>query len=497
MPEKEALVFGDHRIEYGRLLEAIRRLAQGLKDLGVESGDRVAVMLPNLPHFCISYYAALQIGAVVVPINIISQEDELAYYLKDSGAKVLISWSGFTGHIIPAVQQATACKEVLLLGDKIPASTKSLTQIIAQSTPLKEIANIGEDKLAVINYTVLSSETALGAELTNAALMTNANACQEMFRIAAEDKVLAVIPLFHSLGQSLVMNAAFCAGASLILLPRFVPSEVVEKVHDHGTTIMAAVPAMFRALADMEMPDDSPSVLKYCISYGGQLNEETVRNFEDKFNAFIMEAYGFTQAGGLVTSNRINRDRKFGSVGLPLLGIEIQIRNEVGEQLRPNQSGEIWIKSPSLMSAYYNNPEETEKILIDGWLFSGDIGLLDDDHYLYIQERKEDIIEKAGFHIFPREVESIIAEHPAVAEVAVVGVPANVQGYEVKAFIVLKESQSASEQQFAEHCKERLPVYKIPKFIEFCQALPKSATGRILKYKLRQSHNVAEINDNN
>jgi long-chain acyl-CoA synthetase len=221
------------------------------------------------------------------------------------------------------------------------------------------------------------------------------------------------------------------------------------------------------------------------LSYGGHLPTETLQEFERKTDALILQAYGFSEAGPLVTSNRINRDRKPGSVGLPLVGVEIKVVNEEGQIVRPNENGEVYIKSPSLTHGYFNKPEETQKHLHDGWFASGDIGYLDDDHYLFLQERKEDIIIKGGFHIFPSEVERVLLNHPAVAEVAVVAIPDSVQGHEVKAFVVLKSDQTISKEELTDFCRQELPVYKLPKFIEITVALPKSATGRVLKEVLR------------
>ena len=483
--EQTALIFNKVIIEYGRLLEAIKRLAQGLKELGVRKGDRVALMLPNVPHFCISYYAIMEMGAVVVPFDLMYKEEEIKHRLQDCGAGAIIAWVGFQSQVMPAVYALNKKVAVLFLGKKIPQNTISLTQLIAKSSPFPMLLELADGDLAVINYTSGSLDESFGAELTHAALAANASICRDMLRITAEEKLIAVLPLFHPLGQTLVMNTAFLLGATIILVPRFVPEDVIAAVRDRGVTLLAGVPAMFRSLASVDLKDQSVPGLKYCVSYGGRLAEDVIRDFEQKYDALILEAYGLTEAGTLVTCNRINRDRKTGSVGLPLLGVEVQIRDEEGNLLRPNESGEIWIDSPSAMSGYHNHPEETQKRLRDGWLFTGDIGYLDEDHYLYVQERKDDIIIKGGFHIFPYEVEEVIARHPAVAEVAVIGVPDASQGYEVKAFVVTKENSETSEAELIACCGETLPKYKSPKYVEICPSLPKSATGRILKQKLR------------
>ncbi len=485
MPENSAIVFGSQKIEYRRFDEAVLRLAKALQTLGIGRGDRVAILLPNVPHFCISYYASLALGAVAVPINLLSKEAELAAILQHSGSRALISWSGFQAQVQKVLPQAPDCTIQLVLGDLLPRSAHSLTRLIAQSPELTEMPAVQPEDLAVINYITGGSEEALGAEFTHAALVASATTYSEMFRITVDDKILAVLPLFHPLGQTLVMNGSFYAGASVMLLPRFVPAEAVAALRDNQITFLAAVPGMYKALAQLEAPEPPIPSLKYCLSYGGQLPAEVLRVFEEKYQAHLLEAYGFTEAGPLVTSNRINRDRKPGSVGMPLVGIELRILDEEGRQLHPNQSGEIWVKSPGLMQEYYNKPDKTLQKLRDDWFFSGDIGYLDDEHYLYVQERKEDIITKGGFQIFSFEVEEILNQHAAVAEAAVVGIPDPVQGQEVKAFVVLKPEKNASREELSIWCRDSLPVYKSPKFIDFVSSLPKSPTGRVLKKSLR------------
>ncbi|MBN2356851.1 AMP-binding protein [candidate division KSB1 bacterium] len=490
LPEQTALIFGSHKIEYGRLMEAIKRLAQGLAAQGVQKGDRIAIMLPNVPHFCISYYAALELGAVVVPINFFNNSQEIGSILSDCGAKAIIYWNGFGAQIAPALAQAPDCKHSLVLGESIPQNSKSLTQIITQSSALDVPVEVVPDDLAMISYISGTGDGPLGAAFTHSALMANTSTCHEMFRITSEERLLGIMPLFHPLGQTLEMNAAFFVGATLLLLPRFAPAEAIDAIRQHTITFFAGVPAMFQSLNESLTEENTTPSLKYCLSYGGQLNPALLSEFERKFDALVLEAYGFTEAGPLVTSNRINRDRKNGSVGLPLVGVEVQVVDEQGQIVKPNQSGEIWIKSPSLTQGYFNKPEETQKRMRDGWFFSGDIGYLDEELYLFVQERKEDIIVKGGFQIFPFEVEEVIKQHPAVAEAAVVAVADPVQGHEVKAFVVLDQEQQATVEELTEFCKGYLPVYKVPKFIEICALLPKGPTGRVQKQTLRSGSAV-------
>lgn len=481
--QETAIISGDAAITYGQFANAVKRLAAGLRQLGVEKGDRVAIMLPNVPHFCLSYYAILHLGAVVVPLNFMNDTHDIRRQLSDSEAKILITWQGFHKQASSAFSNTPTCTNLIYLGNSIPTNAYSLTHLISSSSPLETGAETDDSELAVINYTSGISDIALGAELTHEAIA----ATVEMFRIGLQERLIAVLPLFHPLGQTLVMHASLAAGTSLVLLPRFQPLEVIRTIQKHQVTFMPAVPGMFRALNEVQEKNlDMPS-LKYCMSYGGFLPDETLQDFENRYHATILKAYGLTEAGPLVSSSRITRDRKAESVGLPLIGVEVQIRDAAGSILRPGQSGEVYVKSPSLMRGYHNQAEETQKRLHDGWLASGDIGFLDIDHYLFIQERKDDIIVKGGFEIFPREVERVLLEFPGVDEAAVVAIADSVQGSEVKAFIVLKKDERPDSKALTQFCSNSLPMYKCPKFMDFVEKLPKSPTGRVLKRLLKQS----------
>ncbi len=485
-PARTAFEFKDTTITTGAFADAVMRLAAGLLELGIQKGDRVAILLPNVPHFCISYYAIMAAGAIVVPLNFMHDSKELEHQLCSSDAKVLIVWQEFLPQVQPAYNAAVNCTQMLILGDRLFNQGQSLTQIISRSTPLEKIADIQESDIAVINYTSGITDEAMGAFFTHNALAFSAKTCVELFQISPQEKLVAVLPLFHPLGQTLVMHASLVAGAPIVILPRFRPNEVIEIIRDKKVTILPAVPGMFRALNEVEGDDIATPSLKFGMSYGGILPEEILFEFESKFDVILLKSYGLTEAGPLVSATRPTRDRKPESSGLPLIGTEVQIRDNSGKVLQPNQSGEIFVKSPGLMNGYWNQPNESARRLQDGWLATGDIGYLDFDHYLFIQERKDDIIIKGGFAVNSREVEDVILDHQAVVEVAVVGIPDHMHGSEVKAYVVLKESAQLSEKELYAYCKEYLPVYKCPRFMETVTTLPKSPTGRVLKRILRQ-----------
>ncbi len=443
-------------------------------------------MLPNLPHFCVGFYGILASGGVAVPLNFMNEPNDLQRQLQDCEAKLFISWQGFEAQIAAAAAAAPSCRTLIYLGTDIPANTYSLTQLIAASKPLDPPVPVSPSDTAVVNYTSGIADTALGAELTHEAIAVNAATLAEMFRFDVHDRLLAVLPLFHPFGQTAVMHAALGCGASIVLLPRFKAEEVIRAVQEHQATILPAVPGMLRALCNLPGGDFSMPSLKYCISYGGHLPDELVEEFESRFGVPVLKAYGLTEAGPLVAVSRLDQEQRPGAVGLPLWGVEVQIRGADGRPLRTQQSGEVFVQSPSLMRGYLHHEEETRRRLQDGWLATGDIGYLDMDHFLHIQERKDDLINKGGFEIFPREIEAVLLDFPGVDEAAVIAVPDAAHGHEVKAYVVLKPGAAPDLEGLMRHCEERLPMYKRPKYVEFVDRLPQSPTGRILKRLLRR-----------
>lgn len=419
-------------------------------------------------------------------MNFMHDSQELQHQLQDSGSKALIVWQPFLPQVQTAFQASPTCTELLILGDRLFKDGHSLTQIISSSSPFEGEPDLSDDDIAVINYTSGITDEAMGAELTHGAIAFGARTYAELFKLDPHEKLIAVLPLFHPLGQTLVMHASLISGTPVVILPRFRPLEVIKTVQKHEVTFMPAVPGMFRALNELEGENIAMPSLKYGLNYGGFLPKEIIFEFENKFDTEILKSYGLTEAGPLVSATRPTRDRKSDSSGLPLMGVEVQIRDEAGKQLHPNQSGEIFVKSPGLMNGYWNQPEETKKRLKDGWLTTGDVGYLDLDHYLFIQERKDEIIIKGGFPVSSREVERVILDHPKVDEVAVIGIPDQTHGSEVKAFVITTDGSKLAENELYKFCQEYLPVYKCPRFTETVSNLPKSPTGRVLKRFLRQ-----------
>jgi long-chain acyl-CoA synthetase len=496
-PNEIAIIFGDFQIDYRKLNNAIQRFASGLARLGIKQGDRVALLLPNVPHYIICYYGILHLGATVVPLSVTISKEELDYYLTDCGATALVGWTGLKSTILNAVQKSNNCKDVIFLGQSIPSNTHSLTSLIASAEPLKYGIETPGDTFSIINYTSGVADVALGAEMTQGAISSSAMTCQEEFFMSSDDSVMAVLPLSHPLGQTLMMHATFTAGATCVLLPKYSINAVAESIDKNGVTNLPGVPGIFKSLLEYKNENGSFETLKYCISYGGRLEEDSIKEFEDRFHCILFKAYGLTETAAIISANRIHKERKHNAVGLPILGTEIEIRTNQVFLASSNKIGEIWVNGPTVMIGYHNKPEETANKLIDGWLFTGDVGYLDDDFILFVIERKEDIIEKDGFEIFPREIEEVIKRNDAISEIAIVGVPDYAHGTEVKAFVVLKKDQNMTREDLFQFCKGSLPLYKCPQHIEFCKEIPKSATGRVLKKVLRKSVNKSQNRLNN
>ena len=484
--QKNALTWGSSQVTYGELFEAVLRMAAGLKEMGIQKGDRVLLMLPNIPHFPISYYAVLAVGAVVVPVNIMFKEREIAYQIEDSEAVAAIAWEGFTSDLLKAREKTESLKHLLVLGDNIPDDAIHLTRFISQHQPSKGIDEVEPEDSAVIMYTAGITGHPKGAELSHNGLSYAIRVIAETLRLTDRERVLAVVPFFHSFGGVVVMNAGLYGGATLTLAPRFNPQEALEIIVNNKITVFAGVPTMFQMIHDYpEYGDYDLSSLKYCLSGGSHLSEELLRRFEERFNTYVLEGYGLTETCAAAAFNNFKRERKPGSIGYPLEGVEMKVVDDADQDISIGEIGEIVIKGPSLMKGYRNRPQASSEVMRNGWFHTGDIGRMDMDGYFYLVDRKTDLILKGGFKVFPQEIEEVIAAHPQVAEVAVIGIHDQVMGEEIKACIVPKEGTRINPAALLEYCHERLANYKCPAILRFYRELPKGPTGRVLKKELR------------
>jgi long-chain acyl-CoA synthetase len=492
-PDKPALVINDTALPYRVVHDYAQRLAGGLAGLGVHRGQKVALLLPNVPQFVIAYYAAHYLGAPVVPLNVLLTADEIHYHLEDSEASVLIAFEALAEQALAGAARAATCKHVVIArsnpGDATaPAGALSFSKLIADGKPVTELPDTMPDDTAVILYTSGTTGRPKGAELTHFNLFYNAEYSSTRLMPLERDTVaLCTLPLFHSFGQTVIMNGTIRAGGTIVLMPRFEPRAAFELMHKHKVTFFAGVPTMYFALLHYpEAAQYDLSSLKYCACGGAAMPVEVMRTFDQKYKVNILEGYGLSETSPVASFNTLDRDKKVGSIGVPIEGVEFRLVDDKGAIItEPNVPGEIQIKGHNVMKGYYRRPEATAESIKDGWFASGDVAYRDADGYYFIVDRKKDMIIRGGFNVYPREIEELLYAHPAVLEAAVIGIPHESHGEEVKAVLVLKPGTTATPQEIIDYCKQKLAAYKYPRIVEFMSALPKGPTGKILKRELR------------
>jgi long-chain acyl-CoA synthetase len=476
--DRPALRLGAATTTYRELDGASARVAGLLRERGLEPGDRVGVMLPNTPEFALVYYGVLRAGGVVVPMNPLLKAREVAYYLGDSGARLVFAWHGFADEASAGAKRAEA--EALVVD---PAT---FGEALASSRPAREVAERADDDTAVILYTSGTTGRPKGAELTHANLARNTEVVRtDLERLTAEDVIFGGLPLFHSFGQTCTLNAAVVSGACLSLLPRFDPARALQILAGHHVTVFAAVPTMYAAL--LHHPDRAAydvSALRLCISGGAAMPVEVLRAFEEAFGCLVLEGYGLSETSPVASFNHPDSERKPGSIGTPIRGVEMRVVDEQGAEVPRGQVGEIAIRGHNVMKGYWRRPEETAKAIPDGWFRTGDIGRVDEDGYFAVVDRKKDLIIRGGYNVYPREVEEVLYEHQAVAEAAVIGLPHPELGEEVGAAVVLKPGAGATAEELRAHVKAQVAAYKYPRKVWIVEELPKTATGKILKREI-------------
>jgi long-chain acyl-CoA synthetase len=492
-PKKPALIVGDTVIPYEVAHAYVQKFAGALEKLGVKRGQHVALMLPNVPHFVFAYYACHYLGAPVVPLNVLLTGDEVAYHLTDSDAVALVVWEGFLEAGQAGFARVDGCKHLIIAKANptdvtAPEGALNMTAMIASGAPMAEFADTQPDETAVILYTSGTTGRPKGAELSHFNLFYNAEYASTVLSPATSDSVaLAVLPLFHSFGQTCVQNATLRAGGTLVLLPRFEPKLAFELMHKHRVTLFAGVPTMYFAL--LNYPEASQydlSSLQYCLSGGSAMPTEVMRAFDEKYSVNVLEGYGLSETSPVASFNLLGRPKKIGSIGVPIGYVEFKLVDEKGATIsEPMVPGEICIRGPNVMKGYYKRPEATAEVLKGGWFSTGDVAHRDAEGYYFIVDRKKDMIIRGGFNVYPREIEELLYAHPAVLEAAVIGVKHESHGEEVKAVLALKPGHKASAEDIIAYCKDKLAAYKYPRLVEFRESLPKTATGKILKRELR------------
>lgn len=494
-PQNNALSFYGKKFTYQEVTRAANGFANVLQKKGVQKGDRVAIMLPNCPQYVISYYGALFAGGIVTQVNPMLVEREIEHILNDSGAETIVVFDAVYPRV-KSVQKNTNIKTIIVVslpptGQEIEDYTFESFMAEATGAPTPVDIDPAHD-VALLQYTGGTTGRSKGAMLTHRNLYANVLQCYEFFKDTVnmgQDKYLTVIPLFHVFGMTACMNLSIFTAAESVMLPRFDLEEVLNTIKVEQPTNFPGVPTMYVAITNhpkaQEYGIDSIVV---CNSGSAPMPLELMREFEGKTGAKILEGYGLSEASPVTHCNPIFAERKPGSVGIgyPSTDYKIVDLGTGTEEVPVGELGELVIKGPQVMKGYWNMPEETAMTLRDGWLYTGDISRVDEDGYLYIVDRKKDLIIASGYNIYPRDIEEVIYEHPAVQEAVVVGVPDPYRGETVKAFVVLKAGKEATEEELIEYCRKNLAAYKVPKLIEFRSELPKTNVGKILRRALRE-----------
>jgi long-chain acyl-CoA synthetase len=508
-PDREAIIFGQMRLTYGQLNAMACQVANGLRSLGVGPGDKVALSCPNLPFFPIAYYGILKVGAVVVPLNVLLKGREIAYHLEDSDAKVYFCFEGTAE--LPMAQmgyegfnEAPNCEHFFIMtanpaGPSPIEGTKTLGMLMHNQPPTFATVDRSPEDTSVILYTSGTTGRPKGAELTHSNMLVNAIVSRDLHSLdpnSDRNVILVALPLFHSFGQTCQMNAGIYHGATLVLVPRFDPGAVLDLMINEKVNFFSGVPTMFWALlahAQQNNIDTMPIAehLRLCSSGGSSLPVEVLHAFEKTFNVEILEGYGLSETSPVATFNQLGLPRKVGSIGLPIFGVEVRVVDDQDNDVPTNEPGEIVIRGHNVMKGYYKKPEANAESLRGGWFHTGDIARMDEDGYLFIMDRKKDMILRGGFNVYPREIEEVLMTHPDVSMAAVIGVPEEGIGEEVKAYVIRKPNANITEQELIDWCKENMAAYKFPRMIEFRDQLPMSATGKILKRELRKAEQSA------
>lgn len=505
-PEKTAVVFGETRLSYKMINAMANQIANGLVNSGIERGDKVALSCPNLPFFPVIYYGILKAGAVVVPLSILLKKREIAYHLKDSQAKAYFCFQG-TPELpmgeegYSGFQETETCEKMwIITADPTKQSpidgVPTMGQLMNDQHAQFDTIQLNPNDTAVILYTSGTTGFPKGAELSHSNLTMQTLVLVEGMQLQASDVHLVLLPLFHSAGQAEHMNAGFAKGNTLVMVPRFSAEAALSAIQKEHISVFIGVPTMYWELLNYEDKENRfdieklSNTLRVGIAGAASLPVEIIKGFEEKYKIPIMEGYGLTETSPTATFNHLHKERKIGSVGTPIWGVEVKLFDEVQQEVPVGEVGEIVIRGHNVMKGYYNKPEETRNAFQGtSWFHTGDLGKMDADGYLYIVDRVKDMIIRGGFNVYPREIEEVLMSHPAISMAAVVGVPHDRHGEEIKAYVVLKKGETVTAEEISAWSKEQMATYKYPRIVEISTTLPMSATGKILKKNLKTEPN--------
>jgi long-chain acyl-CoA synthetase len=506
-PQKEAIVWNDVRMTYGQLEAMSNKVAHALNNMGIGHGDKVALNCPNLPYFPVVYYGIMKAGAVVVPTCVLFKPREIEYQLRDSDAKAMFVFEGTDELPLGAATKEAFDKvdtcEHLIVMTKDPAAgspiegARTLTEVIAAEPADYEVYPTAPDDTCAILYTSGTTGQPKGAELTHLNLWSNVVTTYSIhlpmldFTDGEQKTVLITLPLFHTTGQTVQMNTNIYAGNRVVLLPRFDPQATLDAMVKEKVNFWVGVPTMYWAILRYveETGFDVSGVaasMKVCTSGGAPMPVEVMKAFQERFGVRVLEGYGLSETSPLATFNQFEKPSKPGTVGQAIFGVEVKCFDENDREVPRGERGEVVIRGTNVMKGYYKRPEATAEAFRNGWFHTGDIGIMDEEGYLAIVDRKKDMILRGGYNVYPRELEEVIMTHPAVSLVAVVGVPDAKMGEEVKAFVVLKEGAELNHDEFLNWCKAQFAANKYPRYVEFRDSLPIGNTGKISKLELRK-----------
>ncbi|HET7243465.1 MAG TPA: long-chain fatty acid--CoA ligase [Streptosporangiaceae bacterium] len=474
-PDRAAICMDERVLRYRDLDETSARVASWLSGRGIGTGDRVALMLPNTPEFPELYYGILRRGAIVVPMNPLLKSREVEYYLADSGAALILAWHGVADQAAEGARRAGT--------DLVIVEPGEVASMLAGHAPAPVIVDRAPSDTAVILYTSGTTGQPKGAELTHDNLLRNVEVTRTtLLNLRPGDVVLGALPLFHSFGQVVGMGCAIATGASLSLLTRFDPGRALEIIKRDQVTVLPGVPTMYAAILHSAAGSAGDvASLRLCVSGGAAMPVELLRSFEKEFECVILEGYGLSETSPVASFNHPDRARKPGTIGQAISGVDMRVQDDAGVPLPAGAVGEIAVRGHNVMKGYWGRPEETAEVLADGWLRTGDLGWVDSEGYFSIVDRKKDMIIRGGLNVYPREVEEVLYEHPAVAEAAVIGVRDDRLGEEVAAVVMLKPGASATPDELREQVKSQLAAYKYPRYVWIVAELPHGDTGKILK----------------
>lgn len=482
-PQNLAYLFQNEEVTYKELDQMVDRFADNLAANGIGKGDFIALLLGNSPQFVIAYYGILRTGAVVVPINPSFTAREISYILSSSRAKGVIAQSALKS-VLDSLK--IELKDLQLTIYEKPIEGENCIELFLRDIePVHLHEQLDEENLAVILYTSGTTGNPKGAMLTHRNIASNAVACNALFDMTPADRVITVLPMFHVFCMTVCMNAAVACGASMLIVPKFSPIEVVKTIRDQKATFFAGVPTMYNYMLQLqEFTQEDFASIRICIAGGAPLPVALLNQFKERYGIAICEGYGLSEASPVTAFNPYKGLMKAGSIGINIPGVENKIVDANRMEVPRGQIGEIVVSGPNVMKGYLGMPDATNTTIIDGWLYTGDMATMDEEGYIYIVDRKKDIILVGGYSVYPREVEEVLYQHPSIYETAVVGIADEQLGEVVKAFIV-KKDPSLTESEVRSFLQDKLVKYKNPKYVEFLSELPKNSSGKIMRRSLR------------